>query len=1072
MAGTENDGESTRKLHRQKKKQEKPTANLAQAPGNSEPKLNSESALIAEFLQALSEEIEAVKKKRSHSKIEVKEGKLISSENNVYLYVFDVDSSFVPQEDIPVEIEVKGEIYGAEIVSVAGDEITILTEVNLGKHVEEALIIINPWYLLEMLKKRYHEFLEGKVSLNTHLSKKLFNFTPASSGFYHGDLKLPPSENNLNDDQIAAIRAACGSDVHFIWGPPGTGKTRTIGALVAALLKQGLRVLILSHTNIATDQAIASAVKFLEDSAEYQSGKIIRYGNIHPASKLPDLVIPQKLIESRVKKHQEHIEELKAEQKRKQDELKKLENIEKMSSVCDHAMQELHKLEETLKQAEQKIQVLNLQEQDLRTKLEQMQHRLQQIHLAGKLKRLFLSLSSERFQKEAAQLEQALQNIAQERTKLLASMDSLQVAYKQAETEATQQVEKLGKALKKHGLNLVTIHTRKEELVKQIKEIENEIRRAKRNSGTRRKKEDSLPTEIIKNAKVIATTLTKATLNRILADEKFDVVIVDEASMAPLPSLYFTAGLSQKKAIMVGDFRQLPPIVTASSKMAQKWLGRDIFEQAGIQQAIDEGKKEPRLTMLRHQYRMHPEIASIPNEIFYHGQLVSALAPQGLKKITRVIKRSPLAQAPLILCDLSSINPRSNRSHLMSGRYNLYSAVVSAELAKRLAKAGIKQIGVISPYYLQARLIKKIIAESDKKTASAIKTSTVHSFQGMEEEVIIFDIAEGPLPYHGPSPLVNGFELTSQAAKLINVAITRTKAQLVIVANRDYLASKLSPDSILMRVIENVYPKAQTVDPREIVETYHCTDFERWLSMLNTQDATAHIEDTKLDNESNFYAVFFRDLLESKEEIIITSPLLAPNCTWPLLDFFTAKVKAGVTVRIFIKNLTQEDNSILKALKERKVRVIERKNLSQKFAFIDRKIIWEGTLNILAGISHDGALMHRFPYPKACEEIIAIHQFAVDYELESGIPTEQECEQCGAKMLLIKEFESLFMRCENYPQCSNYRKFEDGERVKTYITCPGRDNESCRKPMIAIRGRSNLYLQCTDPQCNTRKVLC
>jgi ssDNA-binding Zn-finger/Zn-ribbon topoisomerase 1 len=116
--------------------------------------------------------------------------------------------------------------------------------------------------------------------------------------------------------------------------------------------------------------------------------------------------------------------------------------------------------------------------------------------------------------------------------------------------------------------------------------------------------------------------------------------------------------------------------------------------------------------------------------------------------------------------------------------------------------------------------------------------------------------------------------------------------------------------------------------------------------------------------------------------------------------------------------------------------------------------------------------MHRFPYPKACEEIIAIHQFAVDYELESGIPTEQECEQCGAKMLLIKEFESLFMRCENYPQCSNYRKFEDGERVKTYITCPGRDNESCRKPMIAIRGRSNLYLQCTDPQCNTRKVLC
>jgi hypothetical protein len=52
----------------------------------------------------------------------------------------------------------------------------------------------------------------------------------------------------------------------FIWGPPGTGKTVTAGALVAALLSAnaGMRVLLVAATNhavdhlmIATDRALA-----------------------------------------------------------------------------------------------------------------------------------------------------------------------------------------------------------------------------------------------------------------------------------------------------------------------------------------------------------------------------------------------------------------------------------------------------------------------------------------------------------------------------------------------------------------------------------------------------------------------------------------------------------------------------------------------------------------------------------------------------------------------------------------------------------------------------------------------
>jgi hypothetical protein len=46
----------------------------------------------------------------------------------------------------------------------------------------------------------------------------------------------------------------------FLWGPPGTGKTTTIGCLVASILSQDpkARVLLLANTNTAVDQALVA----------------------------------------------------------------------------------------------------------------------------------------------------------------------------------------------------------------------------------------------------------------------------------------------------------------------------------------------------------------------------------------------------------------------------------------------------------------------------------------------------------------------------------------------------------------------------------------------------------------------------------------------------------------------------------------------------------------------------------------------------------------------------------------------------------------------------------------------
>ena len=77
---------------------------------------------------------------------------------------------------------------------------------------------------------------------------------------------LIPSFRGLRKAQKEAFRLpsfACG----YLWGPPGTGKTFTVGALLADYLRQfpNARVLLLSNANSAVDQAIVSVDKSVDE---------------------------------------------------------------------------------------------------------------------------------------------------------------------------------------------------------------------------------------------------------------------------------------------------------------------------------------------------------------------------------------------------------------------------------------------------------------------------------------------------------------------------------------------------------------------------------------------------------------------------------------------------------------------------------------------------------------------------------------------------------------------------------------------------------------------------------------
>lgn len=77
--------------------------------------------------------------------------------------------------------------------------------------------------------------------------------------------------NDLNPSQKAAIEKALCQRVTFFWGPPGTGKTKTMGALTASLIQNGKRVLLTALSNMALDQLLLTTWERLQSGSIYPS---------------------------------------------------------------------------------------------------------------------------------------------------------------------------------------------------------------------------------------------------------------------------------------------------------------------------------------------------------------------------------------------------------------------------------------------------------------------------------------------------------------------------------------------------------------------------------------------------------------------------------------------------------------------------------------------------------------------------------------------------------------------------------------------------------------------------------
>jgi superfamily I DNA and/or RNA helicase len=279
--------------------------------------------------------------------------------------------------------------------------------------------------------------------------------------------------------------------------------------------------------------------------------------------------------------------------------------------------------------------------------------------------------------------------------------------------------------------------------------------------------------------------------------------------------VYIAATCATQRVIVFGDPYQLAPIVKANQDLyAKRWLGRDLFAVAKVTlEGASQG--DPCSALLDEQFRMHPAISVIARKHVYRGLLRDA--PQE-KHDRRYENIQPMPGRPLVLCDTGDANPVQERSQ--SGRRNTHHINCVLALAKKvlatlppaLSTDNNPRIGIVTPYRRQANeLLKQINAD---KLTEFVRAGTVHKFQGLEFEVVIFDTVES----QGADPSVHFSrgEIGSEAMRLVNVAVTRPKHKLIIVANFQWLRANLAKSDILMLAVEEA-AKAAVLRSGEIV---------------------------------------------------------------------------------------------------------------------------------------------------------------------------------------------------------------------------------------------------------------
>ncbi|KAL3372688.1 hypothetical protein AABB24_004969 [Solanum stoloniferum] len=649
------------------------------------------------------------------------------------------------------------------------------------------------------------------------------NIAISSSRAIAQSFELDSAQQEAVVSCVATRECAHQNTVKLIWGPPGTGKTKTVASLLYVLLKMRCRTLTCAPTNVAVLGVTKRLMQNVQSCLHYDTyglGDIVLFGNgermkIDDHEDLFDVFLSNRvaalascsspisgwrigiqtmtcLLENPEEEYRKYLEKLKDKDHDSDDNVEIDDEVgEEKGSVTsqesslsnDQGLDKNKKSKlwkkfvvDTLK--ENKKEDKQNSQRDNNSKGGEKANKVKNKGEASSKEVIVLTLDefvNKRFKCIQNQLTFCITSLY---THLPTSIISLEVAkemirlLKMFQTlgklfATVEQSEGLKEILPgfatKNKTRRLNIRTTKTECLKVLKFLNESI---------------SLPNFIedykirsfcLKGACLIFCTASSSIKLHTEGMTPLEMVVIDEA--AQLKECESTIPLQLpglRHAILIGDEKQLPAMV--QSKICEKAeFGRSLFERLVIL-----GHKKHLLNV---QYRMHPKISLFPNNEFYQKKIMDGPNVKSAAYEKRFLTGDIFGSYSFI--NVSSGNEDQDERH---STRNKAEAFVVAEIIANLHKESISskqkvRVGCISPYKAQVFAIQQILGNkysTDVKSDFSVNVRSVDGFQGGEEDVIIISTVR----CNGNGSV--GFLSNFQRA---NVALTRARYCLWILGN-------------------------------------------------------------------------------------------------------------------------------------------------------------------------------------------------------------------------------------------------------------------------------------------------
>nr|GMC62486.1 probable helicase MAGATAMA 3 isoform X1 [Ipomoea batatas] len=624
---------------------------------------------------------------------------------------------------------------------------------------------------------------------------------------------------------VKARKCVHRSSVKLIWGPPGTGKTKTVASLLSVLFNMKCRTLTCAPTNVAVIGVAKRLMELVRGSLQYDSyglGDIVVFGNgermkVNDHEDLLDVFLDYRvdalasclsplvgwqaglnwminLLEEPEEQYQKYLDKIKDENEESDDELETGSSSGELSSTEEKdgliTDKYLNKTKGNNSNMHLKKFIVQTIKENKKKKLKDESSQKKSIDKVAKCHRgkdrigevtiwTFEEFVLKKYKSLAEQLDFCMTTLY---THLPTSYIPQEVAKKMV--RALNLLQTLGGLLKtvaeipgglRDGLKGIKVslskwkkhinelQITKSECVVILKLLRGSIKLPNFSENYQ------IRNFCLKFAVLLFCTVSSSSKLHSEGMAPIELLVIDEA--AQLKECESTIPLQLPglcNAILIGDEKQLPAMV--QSKICEKaGFGRSLFERL-----VKLGHKKHLLNI---QYRMHPSISLFPNRQFYEGKVMNGPNVKSIKYEKRFLKGNMFGP-------YSFINISQGKEELdeKCSSKNMAEVSAVAEIIAMLYKEFLRSkqkicVGCISPYKAQVFAIQEKLSKkysTDVESDFSVNVRSVDGFQGGEEDVIIISTVRSN--GNGSVGFLSNFQRT-------NVALTRAKYCLWVLGN-------------------------------------------------------------------------------------------------------------------------------------------------------------------------------------------------------------------------------------------------------------------------------------------------